>query len=317
MSGFISCDWGTSALRLQYVSLGDLNILAGEASGDGIGSVFNAWKQAHKKEEERFEFYAAVLKEKIKLLEQRLGTSLDGVPLVVSGMASSSIGMMEMPYKKLPFFIEGSDLLIKHIERTQNFPYDLFIISGVQTEDDVMRGEETQLVGSADGSDEEQLFIFPGTHSKHVWIKERQVKTFRTYMTGEFFELLVTKSILANSVAQPLASQMHVGAFHEGVKEARFNLLHSAFRVRTNYLFNRLSKDENYFYLSGLLIGNELKDVPPSSAKINLVGKEDLCLYYEKALQFLQPHRHVNIINANEATIKGQFNIYSSAKIKT
>ena len=48
--------------------------------------------------------------------------------------------------------------------------------------------------------DEEQVFIFPGTHSKHVTVKNGNVIDIKTYMTGEFFELLSVKSILSATI---------------------------------------------------------------------------------------------------------------------
>ncbi len=65
-----------------------------------------------------------------------------------------------------------------------------------------MRGEETQLIGCLKSGKQDGFFIFPGTHSKHVEVEDGMVKDFKTYMTGEFFELLSQKSILLNSVEE-------------------------------------------------------------------------------------------------------------------
>src|SRR5450432_1404958 len=120
-------------------------------------------------------------------------------------MASSTLGMVELPYKELPFLADGSDLRVETIYANGLFHHDVLLISGARTGDDVMRGEETQLVGCALGAGYatqagEQVFIFPGTHSKHVVVREGRVIAFKTYMTGEFFELLSKKSILAGDV---------------------------------------------------------------------------------------------------------------------
>ena len=313
MKGFISCDWGTSSLRLRFAALPDLKLLAEEKSGEGITATFNLWQQANKPEEDRFNFYLSILKEKIKSLEQKLGASTKKAPVIISGMASSSIGMMELPYKEIPCNVDGTDLLTKKIAATPGFPHEVFIISGVRTANDVMRGEETQLVGSADASASEQLFIFPGTHSKHVFIKEGKAIEFRTYMTGEFFDLLASKSILSSSIAKNTDSHQSTNAFNMGVTDSSRNLLHGAFMVRTNQLFKKLSKEENYFYLSGLLIGNELKDLKNTTQSgIFLIGTKELCSYYEKALNLLQVKNNIKTVNADDATIKGQYKIYSS-----
>jgi 2-dehydro-3-deoxygalactonokinase len=206
-------------------------------------------------------------------------------------------------------------LVTKKLDKTDNFPHDILIISGIRTENDVIRGEETQLAGCLLMDD--GLFIFPGTHSKHILVKDGIAIDFKTYMTGELFELLATKSILSSSLVKGSVTDQSLQAFDEGVNDAGLNLLHASFLVRTNQLFNKYSKKENYYYLSGLLIGCELKDLKNAShSNIFLIGTRELCSYYEKALQILEPEKKIKTINAEEATIKGQYKIYSSAGVE-
>jgi 2-dehydro-3-deoxygalactonokinase len=116
-------------------------------------------------------------------------------------MASSTIGMADLPYKDIPFSTDGSDLKLHTIPASVSFKHSVTLISGVRTEDDVMRGEETKLIGCTVGvsNKNNHLFIFPGTHPKHVHVKNDKATAFKTYMTGEFFDLLSTKSILSVS----------------------------------------------------------------------------------------------------------------------
>jgi 2-dehydro-3-deoxygalactonokinase len=77
--------------------------------------------------------------------------------------------MIELPYAMLPFSMDGSGLVVHTLSAVTDFEHPVFIISGARDENDVMRGEETQLIGASQAvSQQEQLFIFPGTHSKHV-----------------------------------------------------------------------------------------------------------------------------------------------------
>lgn len=67
-----------------------------------------------------------------------------------------------------------------------------------------MRGEETQLIGCIQDDDQtisDRMFILPGTHSKHILVRNQQITAFKTYMTGEISDLLSNKSILKNSLA--------------------------------------------------------------------------------------------------------------------
>src|SRR5690606_1274417 len=129
----------------------------------------------------------------IQALQDKVKVSLKGTPLVISGMASSAGGMIELPYAAVPSAADGSGFIVKTIEESGSFRHPIHIISGVRTADDAMRGEETQLAGcflSPDTHAEEQLFIIPGTHSKHIAVKEGRITGFKTYLTGEFFSLL-------------------------------------------------------------------------------------------------------------------------------
>lgn len=317
MSKLISCDWGTSALRLRVVDTDPLSVQAEAASDQGIATTFNLWKQSNKEENERLPFYQAILSIETIKMEAEIGGSLQDVPLIISGMASSSIGMIELPYKEVPVNTRGHDLGIKIIEATKDFRHTTLLISGIKTGDDVMRGEETQLLGCLQNDDkEEKLYVLPGTHSKHVMINDGRVTGFKTYMTGEFFELLSKKSILSNVVEKGKNSpgEHNVENFEKGITDGLdSNLLHSSFLVRTNHLFGKISKEENYYYLSGLLIGNELKELININIPLVVVGNESLIKWYATALQKLGIDG-VKYFDAGEAVINGHCKIYDLYK---
>lgn len=310
---FLSCDWGTTAFRLRLVQRDTLIVIAEESSKEGNAATAERWAQAGQPPEQRVAFYLAVVRQHVEKLEAAAETALAGVPVVVSGMASSTVGMMELPYKPLPFAVDGSDLLTKIIAPTADFPHPVLLISGVKSDDDVMRGEEVQLVGCGfENTPEEQLFLHPGTHAKHVTVQNGQAKSLKTYMTGEFFSLLSTKSILAASVEEggTLAEGRHQQWFAQGVLEGQqANLLHNAFLVRTNDLFQKNSKPENYFYLSGLLIGSECHELlSHRPAGIVLAGEAVLVDLYGAALRVLGiAHKcPVTTKTAQEVTLNGQ-----------
>ena len=313
-STFLSCDWGTSAFRLRLVERATLKILAEESSKEGNAATAARWQQAGQPPEQRVGFYLAVIQQQLLKLEATVKTSLDDVPVVISGMASSTVGMKELPYKSLPFAVDGSDLLTKTLAQTPGFKHATLLISGVKSADDVMRGEETQLVGCQfENTAEEQLFLHPGTHAKHVIVQHGQAISLKTYMTGEFFSLLSTNSILAASVEA--GGQLEEGKnrawFEKGVQASQqANLLHNAFLTRTNDLFKKADKRENHFYLSGLLIGSECHDLLLANlpARITLAGEPVLVALYGAALAGLgiAARCPVQTKTAEEVTLNGQ-----------
>lgn len=311
----LSCDWGTSSFRLLLIDIASGKIIAESFSDEGIALVYALWKNSGNDERKRIDFYLAVIREHIHKIEQYIKSSTANTPVIISGMASATIGMMELPYATFPFSLNGENLQYKKLEKTNAFDHDAVIISGVQTDADVMRGEETQLMGCAGNeTTAKQLFIFTGTHAKHVSAMNGKAVDLTTYMTGEFFELLSKKSILSDSVAagESIEKNENKKAFEQGVKDSlQHNLLHSSFMVRTNQLFKRFSKSGNYFYLSGLLIGTELNQLPgKEGGALIIVGEQKLVMNYLLALKVLGIDKNVTTENAATATILGQIKIY-------
>jgi len=315
---FLSCDWGTSSFRLKLVST-ELETLAEVSTDNGILRSFELWKQKKLPEENRVSFYCNLIDHQIKRIEQQQAISLDNVPLIISGMASSNIGMLELPYKMLPFWTDGSDLQFQNIKATDQFEHDVLLISGVCTDNDVMRGEETILVGCDDDSPNGRVYILPGTHSKHVFIMNGVAIACKTYMTGEFFELLSKKSILSESLVagDDLFSANNLQSFEKGIRLGiDLNLLNSSFLARTNILFDKLTKQENYYFLSGILIGTELKElINPNVENVCVVGNASQLIYYEEAFKQLNKMSGIIMplqIDADKAIVKGQLKIMLS-----
>lgn len=310
MEKFISCDWGTSSFRLRLIEAATKNILAETKSAQGIAATYALWKE--QPVTDRVLFYTGVLLQQIKLLETQCGYLLDEITILISGMASATIGMMELPYKPIPLQINRPDFQIHIISATAICRHTIIIISGVRSATDVMRGEETMLAGCAVANiASEQLFIFPGTHSKHVMVQNGLLKDFKTYMTGELFDLLISKSILATAVENDSFTPQNSNAFIKGVKESvDANILNAIFHVRTNQLFGTADKNENFHYLSGLLIGEELKNIQPGIfLLITIVASGNLLSLYAEALSVLG-FKNIKFVNADKALIQGQAFIF-------
>jgi len=162
-------------------------------------------------------------------------------------------------------------------------------LPALATVPDVMRGEEVQILGAMHlGGWRDGLCILPGTHSKWAWIRDSRVTTFTSYMTGEFYALLSRQSLLARTVDAD--APFDADAFVIGLARARqgHNLLHNAFSARTLSLFGRMQAAALASYLSGLVIGEEIRaqDVR-SAARITLIGTQSLTARYALAFDAL------------------------------
>lgn len=274
---FLSCDWGTTSFRLRLVCGNTGAILREHREPAGIKSL-HAEIGDKVKGALREQVFVNFLRNQVESLlgEPRQGVS--SIPLIISGMASSTIGWRELPYAPAPFALDGSGLRIEAID----WPSPLqvgktFMVSGVATARDMMRGEETEIIGlmadsALDRFRGNALLVLPGTHAKHVVIENGAVIDFRTFMTGELFEVLRRHSILRASVeGGHLApgeeeAAVDIDAFREGAAwQKRIGLSAALFRVRTRAVLDGCPPPRNLSFLSGVLIGAEVAAISRST----------------------------------------------------
>ena len=265
----VALDWGTSSLRGALLAA-DGRVLEERFFAQGILTVDKGGFEA--------------------VFEKCFGDWMQPNTLcLIAGMAGSQQGWMDAPYCPCPAGFADIAARLAWVEAGC-----IAIVPGLSINKkgvpDVMRGEETQVFGALQllGLKDARL-VLPGTHSKWVTVASDRITDFSTWMTGEFYALLSQHSILARTM--PAIDAPHDdAAFDEGVAYALRgqSLLHSAFSARTLSLFKRMATNALPSYLSGLVIGEELKHqqlVPGDS--VVLVGSDRLSKKYAQALQQL------------------------------
>ena len=223
--------------------------------------------------------------------------SASGTLCLISGMAGSRQGWIEAPYCECP---AGFDEVAAKLAWITDAPagWRIAVVPGLSCEHpapppgaaggvpDVMRGEEVQIFGAIQLTGlRDGLFVLPGTHSKWATVQDGRITGFKTFMTGEFFALLRQHSILSKTVAAD--APLDEAAFAHGVAQAQggAGLLHHTFSARTLSLFGRMDAGPLASYLSGLVIGEELRAqtlVP--GAEVVLIGSTALTHRYTLAL---------------------------------
>ncbi len=209
---------------------------------------------------------------------------------LLSGMVGSRQGWLETPYCPCPAGFADVAAALCWVEAGR-----IAIVPGLSCEregvPDVMRGEETQVFGAMQllGIDH-GLFVLPGTHSKWVRAVQGRIDGFSTFMTGEIYALLRHHSILARTLPDvdgDLDALVFERAVHHALHSA--NLLNAAFSVRTLSLFDRLPASALPSYLSGLVIGEELRSqhLHRIDDPVVIVGAPELTRRYELALRLL------------------------------
>jgi 2-dehydro-3-deoxygalactonokinase len=273
MRSLIAIDWGTTSLR--GARLGTTGqVLESREFARGILTVKPG----------QFE---AVFKEHFGDWMQ----AADALCLI-SGMAGSRQGWQEAPYCPCPagFAELGQHLLWLQPGRIALVPGLSCLGQDALHTADVMRGEEVQIFGALQLAERDSAtLVLPGTHSKWVQVQSGRVTHFQTFMTGEVYALLSQQSILAKTL--DLNGPFDEAAFLQGVDQSQTagSVLNKLFAVRTLGLFKRMSAAALPSYLSGLLIGEELRtqSVSVDSAPVILIGSNTLTQRYTLALQHL------------------------------
>ena len=181
----------------------------------------------------------------------------NGAPVLMAGMVGSNRGWVEVPYVHAPAGLAEIAAGVKWVEP------GVGIVPGVAFSDgnaaDVMRGEEVQIAGAlALGLIGDGLAAHPGTHGKWIEVEDGRIARFRTIMTGDVFAALTAKSILSDLLAHPAGTG---DAFVAGVDHGynQTDLTAELFSVRARVLLGQARAEDASSYVSGLLIGSEVR----------------------------------------------------------
>jgi 2-dehydro-3-deoxygalactonokinase len=273
-AAFIAVDWGTSNARFALCDEDGraLEIRKGPGTVDSRGrfpEIFDAhtadWRKSH-----------------------------GGLPALLCGMAGSAIGWREAPYLPVPADLhELADALVEIRE-------GVHVVPGMRCTNplgapDVMRGEETQLLGALCRGDlpgvGHQIVCMPGTHTKWAALARESLQEFLTAPTGEIFATLCEHTVLVRDKATPIS---HAPAeFDRGLIEAAKHpgmLLHQVFQARSLRLNHQLSAEGAASWISGLLIGADVNGAlslfneHDASGPVLIIGAPQLTASYARAL---------------------------------
>ena len=255
----IGLDWGTTSCR-AYLLGEDGVVLDQHPDGRGVLALTRSGDRA-----------GAFENELAKLCGDWLEKN-PGLPLVASGMVGSNQGWVEAGYRNLPVDLASRPEYLTDVAT----PYGpLFIVPGLFKEGagpdfpDVIRGEETQLLGALsdelalgapESAGQPAVVVLPGTHTKWVRLEGTVVTDFSTSMTGELFGLVTQHSIIARLAEE--APEPDLEAFERGLEiafDAEWDISTTLFSARTLVMAGKLKPTAVKDYVSGLMIGAEVE----------------------------------------------------------
>jgi 2-dehydro-3-deoxygalactonokinase len=282
---FIAGDWGTTSMRLHLCRprQAGAEVLA-TVSGSGVKSC----------QDFEGEFFRAA-----QPWLDRHGK----LPVFLAGMIGSNIGWCHAPYVPCP---AGQALMREQVLRFDARGISFAISPGLRCTNmfglpDVMRGEEMQLFGwiaLAGAEARQRIVCLPGTHAKWAMVEDGAVTGFFTSMQGELFEILLAHSLVGRGVPQPPAREPIKDtdpAFGEGlatmIKDPTLSAGHAVFSARSRCVTGDLCPADAPAFLSGLLIGAEVRDAVAAfrsrghpTDTVTLIGPDMLMALYSRAL---------------------------------
>lgn len=263
----IAVNWGTSNFR-AYKLDAQGRVEAEKSSGRGAVSVPAGG------------FQDALMAEIPEWLDMRDNRVL------MCGMVGARRGWKEAPYLQVPAIF---DQVVQGVIKLDVDGIDARIVPGLIGTDsngvpDVMRGEETEILGCATELGSNVHFCLPGTHTKWVRMDDGRIVSFSTSMTGDLFKAIRESTILRSCTQHEPNDE---SAFLLGVARAGQGgeLGHQLFGVRTLVLTGKMNDTSASSYLSGLLIGSEVRNMACKGDDVHLIGDGALCALYQKALR--------------------------------
>lgn len=274
MTGFVAVDWGTSSFRLWVM----------DRKGRVLGESRGPEGMAHC-------ITAGFLPVLTAHLERAAAPG--GWPVLICGMAGAKQGWAEAPYADLPAPVSALAAIALRLSPEQAGGRDICILPGLARRDaaapDVMRGEETQLLGLA-LLGHQGLVCMPGTHCKWAELKNGAVTGFQSFMTGELYQLLSKQSILRLGLPESGNPDPGDPAFLAAVDQALADpgvLVEALFPLRAGGLLGFASPEAARARLSGLVIGSEIGRMAAriGAEGMTLLGQDGLGALYLAALR--------------------------------
>lgn len=210
--------------------------------------------------------------------------------ILASGMITSEFGLYNLEHALLPMGLGDLHNAMEEVVLSDVSEIPFVFMRGVKFcggeahNTDIMRGEETELMGIMEKNDGECLYVLPGSHSKLIKVdKDGKICEFSTMLTGEMIWALSQSTILKDAVdlnqSEINNEYLLKGASYSkeyGINEALFKC-----RVLKNIL--KADKAQVYSFFMGTVLWGEIDRIIKSDAKKIVVGgrqqiKDAMCV---------------------------------------
>ena len=213
--------------------------------------------------------------------------------ILASGMITSNVGLVEVAHLEAPVILEQLASFIEPRCLSHIAPHSTFyFVPGIKFngagkyDQDILRGEETEIYGAISQEEKDQtlLFFHFGSHNKIILYKDRAITKTITTLGGELLWAIVNNTILKSSIGDIDQFELnpdYVFMGYETAEELSFS--RSLFTARINQVMNNVTAAQTLSYVYGILIHADLQSfeslLQEETDKIFLYGRE----YFVKA----------------------------------
>lgn len=267
MANYITIDGGTTNTRVHLIKSGIVTDTVKLSVGvkANIGGT---------------QMYENEIKRAIeKILTDNNCIEADIEKILCSGMITSDLGLCTLPHLTLPCGIKEMSAAVEHRHLTEISDIPFVFIRGLKTcgagfeTADMMRGEETELMGLGEKMEEDCLYVLPGSHSKLIQTdKDGKITDFSTFLTGEMIEAISSHTILSGSIDLK-NSVLDTDLLEKGYMLCESKGINAAlFKVRTLKVLFNATDSAVYSFFMGAVLHGEIKSIIKSAAKKVVIG---------------------------------------------
>lgn len=297
MSIYITIDGGTTNTRISLVE--NRKII------DNIKLNIGARASIENKDSLKSEIKKAIE----KILKENNVTEKDVIRILASGMITSEFGLCNLEHIKTPAGIDELHHSIKEMDLKEISSIPFAFIRGVKTSSDsfekadIMRGEETELMGIINPDYGKCVYVLPGSHSKIIITDASgKILDFSTMLTGEMIASLSQHTILKDAVdlsVSDLNDEYLLKGYdycrQDGINKALFKT-----RILKNVL--KCGKEEIYSFFMGTVLCDEIEQIIKCDAETIVIGGRTQIK--NAMVEILKSRDNKKIISLDESTVK-------------
>lgn len=282
MASYITIDGGTTNTRIRLLKEQNVidEILLDTGAGSGTEMLKNAIKDGLS-----------------KLCAKQAEEFSRAECILASGMLTSELGIYPLEHIKAPAGIRELHNSMAEAKIKDLSDKCFYFIRGVKTDGkileniDMMRGEETELIGLAEKIIPDCIYILPGSHSKIIETDHMgRITDFSTMLTGEMIASLSQNTILKNSFDLKNVT-LNEEFLIKGFEYCKINGINkSLFKVRVIKNMLLSTADEAYSFFMGAVLHGEITHIINKNPKTVIVGgrsqiKNAMCILLKHCLK--------------------------------